>query len=595
MRIGPIIGGCSLCSFVTMACNDHPLTPIDAVLASATRTTLTLPARQKLDLLFVVDNSGSMAQEQANLTRNFGTLSRFLFDELGASSDFRIAVVSTDLRDPRHRGRFVDGPDPSSGLGGTVGTACNPTVEAAPCESLLVDPERDRRWLFGDVLRSGPESRGGNIGTTREDLERRFQCLASLGTRGDGFEKGLEAMRLALSCDGPNADRFGACCLDGEYDRNCASRLAEGEEPAFLRPDALLVTVFLSDEVDCSDRASNPSRSAIGICRAPEGSDPMAAYADARFCPEGEPARCFDRECAGLTVEDCRTARCRVSRNDLAGCEWYPDALTPIDEYVQFLEGLKVNPDRQLVVAAIVGPRTVVSTPDGSVEPRMLPGRPAQACVAAVDDDCEPSTPDSLDPEGRMTRVTQECCPGGRCTGASPPTCSSANGSATSGSRYLALADAFGANGVGCPVEPVDADAKCFSICEEDFSPVLTVVRERIARLLGRYCLDRAPVCFAPVPDDADSALRVCESDAERALSNNYGRSISVTIDCPPVSLSRGLCEAEGDPVELPGTGFEIIPEAACVGGFALELDAPAPPGARVQISYRTELAAGPR
>jgi len=106
-------------SLVMMACNDHPLAPVDAVLTSATRTTVTLPARQKLDLLFVVDNSGSMAQEQANLTRNFGTLSRFLFDELGASSDFRIAVISTDLRDSRHRGRFVGAPARPSTPGAT--------------------------------------------------------------------------------------------------------------------------------------------------------------------------------------------------------------------------------------------------------------------------------------------------------------------------------------------------------------------------------------------------------------------------------------------------------------------------------------------
>jgi hypothetical protein len=582
-------------SLVMMACNDHPLAPVDAVLTSATRTTVTLPARQKLDLLFVVDNSGSMAQEQANLTRNFGTLSRFLFDELGASSDFRIAVISTDLRDSRHRGRFVGAPARPFDPGRDSASACNPAVESSDCESLLVDPALDRRWVFGDVLRSGPESRGGNIGTTREDLERRFQCLATLGTRGDGFEKGLEAMRLALSCDGPNADRFGACCVDGEYDRNCASRLATGEEPVFLRPDALLVTVFLSDEVDCSDRASNPPRSALGICRTLEGADPMAAYADARLCPEGEPARCFDRECAGLSVEACRAARCRISREDLAGCEWYPDALTPVDEYVRFLEGLKVNPDRQLVVAAIVGPRALVSTPRGLVEPRMLPGRPAAACVAAVDLDCDASTPEETDPEGRRSRITPECCPDGRCTGDSPPACSSANGSATSGSRYLALADAFGENGVGCPVESTDGEARCFSICDEDFSPALTLVRDRIARLLGRYCLDRAPECFAPAGKGADAPLRGCESPAEFDDSSNYGRSIAVTIDCPPTSRSRGACEADTAPVALPDNAFEVVPEAACIGGFALELDAPAPPGARVRIAYRTEWSAGPR
>ena len=51
-------------------------------------------AGRKLDILFVVDNSGSMAQEQANLARNFPVLMQEL---VSAGADLHIAVVSSDL------------------------------------------------------------------------------------------------------------------------------------------------------------------------------------------------------------------------------------------------------------------------------------------------------------------------------------------------------------------------------------------------------------------------------------------------------------------------------------------------------------------
>ena len=48
-----------------------------------------------VDIVFVVDNSGSMSEEQANLARNFPVF----MDELTAlqGGDFHIAAVSTDL------------------------------------------------------------------------------------------------------------------------------------------------------------------------------------------------------------------------------------------------------------------------------------------------------------------------------------------------------------------------------------------------------------------------------------------------------------------------------------------------------------------
>ena len=90
-------------------CNDHPLSPLDGTLSAASIQEHRLPAKTKLDFLFVIDNSGSMCQEQKNLARNFTAFSELLFQDLQAA-DYRLAVVSTDFRSSEHRGRFLRRP-----------------------------------------------------------------------------------------------------------------------------------------------------------------------------------------------------------------------------------------------------------------------------------------------------------------------------------------------------------------------------------------------------------------------------------------------------------------------------------------------------
>lgn len=58
----------------------------------------------KVDILFVVDNSGSMGTHQANLANN---LSKFVQTfTAGMQIDYNVGVVSTDMSDYRHSGRL---------------------------------------------------------------------------------------------------------------------------------------------------------------------------------------------------------------------------------------------------------------------------------------------------------------------------------------------------------------------------------------------------------------------------------------------------------------------------------------------------------
>jgi len=59
----------------------------------------------EVDVLFVVDNSCSMADDQEELAANFP---RFMEYFLGSGLDYHIGVVSTDMYDPGHSGRLRD-------------------------------------------------------------------------------------------------------------------------------------------------------------------------------------------------------------------------------------------------------------------------------------------------------------------------------------------------------------------------------------------------------------------------------------------------------------------------------------------------------
>ncbi|NMB75179.1 MAG: hypothetical protein GYA21_08620 [Myxococcales bacterium] len=57
-----------------------------------------------IDILWVVDNSSSMTQEQQELADHFGSFFQFISQ---SEADFHIGVISTDVYDPAHRGRLL--------------------------------------------------------------------------------------------------------------------------------------------------------------------------------------------------------------------------------------------------------------------------------------------------------------------------------------------------------------------------------------------------------------------------------------------------------------------------------------------------------
>jgi hypothetical protein len=132
----------------------------------------TVPEDIRIDVLFVVDNSGSMADDQQLLADNFNDFIEVSFDE--RNLDVQLGITTTDVISPgAARGRLLGEPP----------------------------------VLDGD------------------DADE-FAARAIVGIDGTALELGLEAMRLALEVP---------------------------ENANFVRPDASLAVIFVTDEEDGGD------------------------------------------------------------------------------------------------------------------------------------------------------------------------------------------------------------------------------------------------------------------------------------------------------------------------------------------------------
>ena len=163
----------------------------------------------KMDIVFVVDDSGSMSEEQSNLAANFPAFFDVIDNHVnsdGVPTDYRIAVTTT--------GRDVDYTlkvPPPFNL--EMPMSENGDNGAFRMTSGMTDP-----WI----------SRGD------ADPEGKFSSLAQVGTSGPSLEMPLYSLQLALS-----------------------DRVNDGTNSGFLRDDALLAVVVLTDEDDCSRTDNN--------------------------------------------------------------------------------------------------------------------------------------------------------------------------------------------------------------------------------------------------------------------------------------------------------------------------------------------------
>lgn len=98
------------------------------------------PTQPQSDILVVVDNSCSMAEEQANLTANFQT---FVDAVVAANADFRIGVITTD--NPSFRGPMITPatPNPVGTFAGQANAGIGGAGDERPLQRILESLQGD--------------------------------------------------------------------------------------------------------------------------------------------------------------------------------------------------------------------------------------------------------------------------------------------------------------------------------------------------------------------------------------------------------------------------------------------------------------------
>jgi hypothetical protein len=318
-----LLCGCSVLNGLKSAPEDAAPSPADAFervdgeLPPDVEVVGVFPAvpSRDLDVLFVIDNSATMIEEQASLAAAFPAFISALQATPGGLPNVHIGVVSSDV-----------------GAGGLFAV---PMCEEQGDDGRLQNQPRTVGCTppVGTFIDSAVED--------ADALASLFSCIAQLGTMGCGFEQHLESMLRAL--DGRNPGNAG-----------------------FLRDTAYLAVVLLADEDDCS--AADP------IVFDPSQMDPqgplgaLSSYRCTEFgilCdgePIGRESRVLDP--AGAPLE-CEPQGVPVSSEP--GYLWHPQ------HYVDFLRSVKQNP-ALIFVAAIAGdPEPVEVAPDMSGNAELQP------------------------------------------------------------------------------------------------------------------------------------------------------------------------------------------------------------------------------
>lgn len=160
------------------------------------------PATRSVDILFVIDNSGSMKEEQENLARSFNL---FIQDMQSNDLDFQIGIISND----------PSRPSSSTPLGSVAWT----------------DTDFSGAYEGIDNMGAGSllSSRGTPRVLTRDtpDLISKFKSNVDIGIGAIGYEMGIQSLIYAFSPELSGVGKWNA--------------------PLF-RDDALLSIVIVSDE-----------------------------------------------------------------------------------------------------------------------------------------------------------------------------------------------------------------------------------------------------------------------------------------------------------------------------------------------------------
>lgn len=157
-----------------------------------------------VDVLFVIDDSGSMADQQDSLIASFPGFVDGIRGRLRSAQSVHIGVVTTE--------DYAGNPPACRTIGSLITQTAGPSSSNRAC---------------------GPFASGATWLDSRDPLlAERFACVGKVGAGGDSDERVARALMNALD---PARNAPGAC------------------NAGFSRPDSLLVIVIITDEDDVAD------------------------------------------------------------------------------------------------------------------------------------------------------------------------------------------------------------------------------------------------------------------------------------------------------------------------------------------------------
>ncbi len=497
-------------------------------------SSVSLAENRDVDILFVIDNSGSMANKQAVLSQGIAALVGGLEQ---ARANYRIGVTTTDSGNPRCPDATFKPEGGSLVLSSCVDRvaqdefffndedfsfACtdfcsksDADLTVKPTTTQLDEQEKPRKWV---------ESIEGvsNIQGVANNVEA-LQCYLPMGVAGCGFESHLESMFLALAKSGDQ----GSTANHG-----------------FVREAAQLAVVFVSDETDCS---GNPASKEIFTTNKVFWNSPDDVAPSSGLCWRAGVA-CTG---AGPTYEECH-----AENFDLTAAPGAPDGqavLHPVGKYVDFLKAIEAgkrqfDPSQRVKVSLITGVPVGYEDFQSELVYEDTPDADYQANFG-IGPGCILGDPDQPDARGV------------------PPV------------RERELAEAFVQG---------DDHRPLYSICQGDYAGALAAIADEIADDIFPLCM---PLCVEDQSPETPSVDPNCTVQEQ----NNIAETLTELAPCVEIGGEwvppggQTVCfalrvdkDGKQTPSNMDNMSVECVDE-----GFNLEFEivrtAPAPPGTTIE------------
>ncbi|MCP4676717.1 MAG: hypothetical protein GY854_14635 [Deltaproteobacteria bacterium] len=428
----------TMCVVFAIGCMDREPAPMCPVPVEISTNNAMSTSFDGVDLLVVVDNSGSMIEEQAILSTGFFTLVNSLMNPIPGPDwpypeveNMRVAVVSSDLGLQYGSDHSTEGfpygntkvtsctNQPPRGDDGEFQSDMTDDVRVASGEirckenggqcpegwscdaGKCVSPSGDPELVSCRNLRDEAIWAETVAGKKNVYLATQLACIGQLGTDGCGVEQQLESSVRGLS--------------------------RSDAQTSFMKDSHVLAVLVVSDEEDCSIKDK-------GLFDTPEWKSGLSVIAD-----------------------DPTTGLLNTACNMPASNE--ENYLFPTNRYWSKLVELKNNLAHAVVFAAIVG------VPKGDDSPCQGKGNELGECLR--DEKMQLEVTLQTNDDSNVRHFESAC---DRMEEDELVT------SARPGRRYVKVAEDFGANGY------------VYSICNKDWSPAMKEIAKVIAGSVCSHC-----------------------------------------------------------------------------------------------------------